>query len=188
MPGSLSRVLVATEKNMQEIIVRAETPEDVRAIDVVNLSAFEGEAEAQLVSEVRASPSFVPDLSLVAELNGRIVGHVLLSRVPLKQGSGSVEVLALGPMSVVPSQSHRGIGSELIQAAVTRAKPLKYGAILVAGHPEYYQRFGFSPASDWNLTCNLDVPGDALSAMELKSGTLSGGGRAEYPAPFTRIY
>lgn len=173
---------------MQEIIVRAETPEDVRAIDVVNLSAFEGEAEAQLVEELRASPGFVPDLSLVAELNGRIVGHVLLSRVLLRQAGGSVEILALGPMSVVPSQSHRGIGSELIDAAIARARPLGYRAIVVAGPPEYYRRLGFSPASQWKLGCNLNIPEDALSAMELKSGALAGGGKVEYPAAFSKLY
>ena len=173
---------------MQEIIVRAETPEDVRAIDVVNLSAFEGEAEAQLVGELRVSPGFVPDLSLVAELNGRIVGHVLLSRVPLRQTGGSVEILALGPMSVVPSQSHRGIGSELINAAIARARPLGYRAIVVAGPPEYYRRCGFSPASEWKIGCNLNIPEDALSAMELKPGVLAKGGEVEYPAAFSKLY
>ncbi len=173
---------------MQEIIVRAETPEDVRAIDVVNLSAFEGEAEAQLVGELRGSPGFVPDLSLVAELNGRIVGHVLLSRVLLRQTGGSVEILALGPMSVVPSQSHRGIGSELIDAAIARARPLGYRAIVVAGPPEYYRRCGFSPASEWKIGCNLNIPEDALSAMELKPGVLAKGGEVEYPAAFSKLY
>ena len=120
-------------QGMQQIRVRAETPDDFSAIDVVNLSAFEGEAEAQLIGELRKSPTFIPDLSLVAELNGRIVGHVVLSRVRLVSEKGESEILALGPMSVVPSQSHRGIGSELIDAAVARAKPLCYNAIVVAG-------------------------------------------------------
>ena len=173
---------------MQEIIVRAETPEDVRAIDVVNLSAFQGEAEAQLVGELRGSSAFIPDLSLVAELNGRIVGHVLLSRVPLRHAGGGEEILVLGPMSVVPSQSHRGIGSELIDAAIARARPLGYRAILVAGPPEYYRRFGFSPASDWGIHCNLNIPEDALSALELKPGALAKGGVVEYPAAFSKLF
>ncbi len=110
-------------RGMQPIKVRAEVADDYRAIDVVNLSAFEGEAEAQLVDELRNSDGFIPDLSLVAELNGRVVGHVVLSKVKLKLGQESSEILALGPMSVVPSQSHRGIGSELIEAAIARARP-----------------------------------------------------------------
>jgi len=162
---------------MQQIKVRAEAPDDFRAIDVVNLSAFQGEAEAQLIAELRSSPVFIPDLSLVAELNGRIVGHVVLSKVQLKSNNGSSEILALGPMSVVPSQSHRGIGSELIEAAVARA-----------GHPDYYQRFGFRPATDWGISCNLPIPEDALTAMELVEGALAGGGQVEYPELFKALF
>ena len=173
---------------MQQIKVRAETPADFRAIDVVNLSAFQGEEEAQLIAELRKSKEFIPDLSLVAELNGRIVGHVVLSKVQLKSAQSSTEILALGPMSVVPSQSHRGIGSELIEAAVARAKPLCYPAIVVAGHPDYYLRFGFKPATTWSLTCNLAIPEDALTAMELAAGALQGGGRVEYPDIFKALF
>ena len=173
---------------MQQIKVRAETADDLRAIDVVNLSAFQGEAEAQLIGELRKSKEFVPDLSLVAELNGRIVGHVVLSKVQFKSAKGSKEILALGPMSVVPSQSHRGIGSELIEAAVARAKPLCYTAIVVAGHPDYYLRFGFKPAKDWGVGCNLPIPEDALTAMELVDGVLENGGTVEYPDLFKALF
>jgi putative acetyltransferase len=175
---------------MHEIIVRAEVPEDVRAIDVVNLSAFECEDEARLVSAIRASKDFVPDLSLVAELNGRIVGHVLLSKVQLEKGGGSetFTILALGPMSVVPSQSHRGIGSSLIQAAVRRARDMRYPAIVVAGHPDYYQRFDFLSASHWGLSTNLPLPDDAVTAMELTDGVLNGGGYVRYPDVFAEIF
>ena len=173
---------------MQPIKVRAEVADDFNAIDVVNLSAFEGEAEAQLVSELRGSEGFIPDLSLVAELNGRIVGHVVLSRIKLVNSSGEHEILALGPMSVVPSQSHRGIGTELIDAAIARARALCYGAIVVAGHPDYYQRFGFKPASSWSVTSNLAIPDDALTAMELADGALAGGGEARYPDLYRKLF
>ncbi len=174
---------------MHEVVVRAETPEDVRAIDVVNLSAFEGEAEARLVDAIRRSPAFIRDLSLVAEINGRIVGHLLLSPVTLHRPDGSEQtILALGPMSVVPSQSHRGIGSALIQAAINRARDMRYRAIVVAGQPDYYRRFGFRPASEWGVTTNLPLPEDAITAMELVEGSLEGGGEARYPEVFRQIF
>lgn len=173
---------------MHEIIVRSETPDDIRAIDVVHLSAFQGESEAQLISALRKSSEYIPDLSLVAELNGRIVGHLLLSKVSLKRDEGETAVFALGPMAVVPSQSHRGIGSELIKAAIAKAREYECSGIVVAGHPQYYHRFGFSQASDWGVQCNLQVPTDALTALELVPGTLDGGGKVEYPKVFAEVF
>lgn len=173
---------------MQSIVVRSETAGDIKAIDVVNLSAFEGEAEAQFVDALRSSPAFVPELSLVAELNGRVVGHVLLTKVPFKRRDGIMELLALAPMSVVPSQSHRGIGSDLIQAAIEKGRELGFGAIVVVGHPDYYERFGFRKASEWGLSCNLRVPGDAVTALELREGALEGGGVLDYPVQFEKLF
>ncbi|MCG6899894.1 MAG: N-acetyltransferase [Gammaproteobacteria bacterium] len=173
---------------MHAITVRPETAEDIRAIDVVHISAFGGEAEAQLVSALRESATYNRELSLVAELNGRIVGHVLLTRVPLRKHGSEKQVLALGPMSVVPSQSHRGIGSELINASIKLAKEKGYGAIVVLGHPEYYKRFGFVQARDLQVSCNLPAPEDALTVMEIVDANLAGGGHVEYPEPFVALY
>jgi len=91
-------------------------------------------------------------------------------------------------MSVVPSQSHRGIGSVLIQAAISRARDMRYTAIVVAGQPDYYERFDFKPASTWGLSSNLRLPDDGLTAMELVADTLKGGGQVVYPAPFAEIF
>lgn len=173
---------------MEDVIVRAESPEDVKAIDVVNLSAFEGEAEAQLVDAMRRSPGFIRDLSLVAEINGRIVGHLLLSKAMLERDGERKAVLILGPMSVVPSQSHRGIGAALMQAAVNRARDMRYTAIVIAGRPDYYQRFGFKPGGEFEVNTNLPVPEDAVTAMELVPGALEGGGQVIYPPVFEAIY
>ena len=173
---------------MHTITVRPETAEDIRAIDVVHISAFGGEAEAQLVSALRESTTYNRELSQVAELGGRIVGHVLLTRVPLRKDGEEKHVLALGPMSVVPSQSHRGIGSELINASIKLAKEKGYGAIVVLGHPEYYKRFGFVQARERQVSCNLPAPEDALTVMEIVDGNLAGGGHVEYPEPFISLY
>jgi len=176
------------ETAMHVINVRPETAEDIRAIDVVHISAFGGEAEARLVSALRESTTYNRELSLVAELGGRIVGHVLLTRVPLRNDGTEKHVLALAPMSVVPSQSHRGIGSELINASINLAKEKGYGAIVVMGHPEYYKRAGFIPARDMHVSCNLPAPEDALTVRELVEGSLAGGGHVEYPELFIELY
>jgi len=173
---------------MSAIQVRQEKPEDIRAIDVVHLSAFEGDDEVGLIDSLRASSGFISDLSLVAEFNGRIVGHVLLTKVRLLKGKQGEDILALAPMAVVPSQSHRGIGSELVQAAIKQAKDLGHKAIVVVGHPEFYQRFGFEPASKWGLETNLAVSNELVTGMELDSGCLDGGGNIIYPSLFDCVY
>jgi len=173
---------------MDGVQVREETPEDVRAIDVVNLSAFQGENEAKFVTALRQSAAFIPELSLVAELNGRIVGHILLSAVMLMGKDSEKKILALAPMSVVPSQSHRGIGSALVRAAVTKAGSLGYAGIVAVGEPEFYRKLGFEPANRWGLRTSLPVAEDWVTAIELIAGALNGGGLVRYPELFLDLY
>jgi len=173
---------------MQEIRVRQENQSDADAITVVNKSAFGGEAEAQLVTAVRKSKSFIPELSLVAEVGERMAGHILLFRATLDRQGKQLEVLALAPMSVVPSQSHRGIGSALLEAAMAKSAELGYKAIVVIGHPDYYRRFDFHKAAQWGIRCALPVPEDSVTAKELVPGALDGGGQLSYPPEFSRLF
>lgn len=173
---------------MQGITVRSETADDIKAIDVVHLSAFEGDDEVGLIGSLRESSSFVPELSLVAEFHNRIVGHVLLTKVRLQRDKDGMDILALAPMAVVPSQSHRGIGSELVKAAIDKATELGYPAVVVVGQPDFYQRFGFEPVSNWKLSCSLAVAGDLVSAIEVKKGSLEEGGHIIYPSQFNCCY
>jgi putative acetyltransferase len=173
---------------MQQVRVRQENQSDADAIAVVNKSAFGGEAEAQLVVAVRQSKSFIPELSLVAEVGERMAGHILLFRAHLDQQGRQAEILALAPMSVVPSQSHRGIGSALLETATAKAASLGYRAIVVIGHPNYYRRFDFQKASVWGIHCALSVPEDSITAKELLPGGLDGGGMLRYPPEFVRMF
>lgn len=173
---------------MADIIVRSETTDDIKAIDVVNISAFEGEQEARLVTELRGLPGYRGELSLVAEFGGRIVGHLMLSPVTLHQNDQDIRMLALGPMSVVPSQSHRGIGTALVDAAIAKAKDMGQKGIIVVGPPDYYLRFGFASAAERDIRCNLPAPQEAVMVMELEQDALAGGGTVNYPPPFSRLY
>lgn len=173
---------------MQQVSVREERQSDAEAIAVVNKSAFGGEAEAQWVTAVRKTKGFVPELSLVAEVGERMVGHILLFRVQLDRDGKQVEVLALAPMSVLPSHSHRGVGSALLETVTSRAAALGYRAIVVVGHPNYYRRFDFQKASEWGIRASLPVPEDSITAKELVPGVLGGGGTLRYPPEFARLF
>ncbi len=173
---------------MQGITVRSETADDIKAIDVVHLSAFEGDDEVGLVSALRESSGFRPELSLVAEFHGRIVGHVLMTPVRLQRGKDGIDILALAPMAVVPSQSHRGIGSDLVKAAIDKAREQGFSAIVVIGQPDFYQRCGFRPGSDFGISVNLPVADKLISAIEIEEGVLAEGGHVIYPSQFNHVY
>ncbi len=171
------------------IVVRAETERDAVAVQLVNQAAFGGDQEVRLIRRLRDTDSVAPGLSLVAEENGRVVGHLVLSKARLeREGGETLEILALGPMSVVPSHSHRGIGSRLVRAAIEEARRQGYPAIVVTGYPDYYRRFGFEPAAGRGLSCNLDAPESAVLVLELREGVLAGGGRIVYPSPYEEVF
>jgi putative acetyltransferase len=159
----------------------------MQAIDVVNISAFERDAEAQLVSDLRNTPGYIPELSLVAEYKNRLVGHVMLTRINLLRNGRSLDMLVLGPMSVVPSQAHRGIGGILLKEAVAKAEKMGFSAIAEVGQAEYYMRHRFKPLTDFGLTHNLNGCEGDISVLELKPGMLAGGGKLVFPEAFKLV-
>lgn len=173
---------------MTDIIIRQESDTDAAAINVVNISAFEGEAEATLVTALRQSRDFIPELSLVADIDGRVVGHILLSRIHLQYPEKDVAVLALAPMAVVPSQSHRGIGSALVRAAIAKASQREERAILVIGRPLFYAKFDFTGISNWKLRHSLPVPTEAVQALELLKDGIEQGGLINYSPPLIQFF
>jgi putative acetyltransferase len=126
--------------------IRPETDADHEAIGTVNEQAFGEPIEATLVETIRATERFVPDLSLVAELEGEIVGHVMLSYVDIEPRSR--RVLQLGPIAVLPSHQRRGIGSALMEEGLRLAEARGEPLVLIEGDPRYYERFGFKRADE----------------------------------------
>ena len=152
------------------MIIRVERPEDAAAISRINTAAFESEDEANLVIALRAQNAIIT--SLVAEQAGRPVGHILFSPLTLLPKS-KLKLAALAPMAVLPKYQRQGIGSSLILAGIKACRERGYDGIVVLGHPHYYPRFGFVPASRFKLRTEYDVPDEAFMAMELKKGGLT---------------
>lgn len=163
--------------------IRSETVEDQRAIRRVNEQAFRGYDEANLVDAMRDG-GFV-EVSLVAEADGEVVGHVLISIVTITAGSGSLDALSLAPMAVVPSHQNQGIGSRLVEAGLELCRKRGWRIMVVLGHPNFYPRFGFSAEAARRLESPFGG-GDAWMALELVPQALDGvEGRVEYPPPLT---
>lgn len=126
--------------------IRPETDPDRAAIWTVNEQAFGETVVPKLVEAIRASARFVPDLSLVAEIDGQIVGHVMLSYVDLEPGTH--RVLQVGPLAVLPPYQRRGIGSALMEEAIRLANGRGEPLLLIEGSPRYYGRFGFTRSDE----------------------------------------
>ena len=151
--------------------VRAENPRDVEDIRGVNELAFETPAEARLVDRLRERGKLL--LSLVAEDYGRIMGHIALSRVDVASRP-DVFGVGLGPMAVVPTSQNQGVGSQLVRDGLSQSAALGARFAVVLGHPGFYPRFGFLPASRFRLSCSWPVPDEVFMAVELVAGALAG--------------
>ena len=169
------------------VSIRAEEPMDAAAISAVNRRAFGQDGEAKLVELLREG-GYVR-LSLVAEVDGQIVGHILFSALAIVTNDArTIAALSLAPMAVVPEFQRRGIGSELVRAGLAHCGDSGQRIVVVLGHPEYYPRFGFSPERARNLACPYSVPAEAWMALELVPESLAGVvGRVEYPPPFAAV-
>jgi putative acetyltransferase len=166
------------------MIVRPESFSDYQAIDELLKSAFGGEEESQLVRSLRASDDYVPDLALVAEENGKVVGHTVFSYVTLKNDE-EFRVLALAPMAVVPELQKRGIGGALVEAGLQRANERGEPLVIVVGHPTYYPRFGFESARRYGIEPpSANFPDDAFMVRRLSRYSERHRGRVVYPPAF----
>jgi putative acetyltransferase len=164
------------------MLIRAEVRRDWAAVHAVNLSAFETSLEANLVDTLRKQAQ--PLVSLVAEDNGAVVGHIMFSPVSLS-GHPGLRIMGLAPMAVYPERQREGIGSALVLAGLERCKQLGFGAVVVLGHPAYYPRFGFSPSARFGIGCEYEVPEEVFMVIELQAGFLQGAsGKVKYHAAF----
>ncbi len=166
------------------MIIRKEKKEDFNSIYKINEQVFKQKDESELIERIRAGRNFIPELSLVAEENGKLIGHILFSKIKII-GEKEYESLALAPMAVLPEFQKQGIGGKLIKEGLNKARELGFNSVIVIGHKEYYPRFGFERASKWNIKCPFEVPDEAFMAVELNAGALTEkSGIVEYPKEF----
>ncbi|MFI7132738.1 GNAT family N-acetyltransferase [Nonomuraea sp. NPDC050153] len=162
-------------------ITRPETPQDIPAIRQVALGAFPTPLEADLIEALRIDAAWSPELSILAQApDGAVAGYALLTRCHV----GTAPALALGPCAVLPQYQRQGAGSAAIRAGLRAARDKGENLVLVLGHPEYYPRFGFTPASAYGIRPSFDVPDEAMMALVFDATLPVPGGTIVYPAPF----
>jgi len=167
------------------MIIRSEKTEDIDRIREINISSFGEESEANLVAALRKSG--IPLISLVAEENNNVIGHILFSPVTIDDCT-SISIAGLAPMSVLPQFQRKGIGSILAKEGLHQCKQAGYSAVVVLGHPEYYPRFGFIPSVIYGIRSEYDVPENVFMIMELTEDSLKDcHGKVKYHEVFMQL-
>lgn len=167
------------------MIIRQEQASDTAAVDELIKQAFaplpySDHQEHLLVKQLRQSKAFIPELSLVAELEGQVVGHILFTKVQVNQTT----VLALAPLAVHPDYQNQGIGSALVNKGHQLARTLQFPCSIVLGDPNYYSRFGYQPAEKWGIVPPFDVPSDHFMGIMLTRTTPQLQGTLTYSKAF----
>lgn len=150
------------------VVIRQEEAKDHNAVYSLVKWAFETAEHAdgnehELVNALRKSDAYIPALSLVAEIDGRLAGHILFTKAEV----GGCAVLALAPLSVLPEYQRQGVGTALIQEGHQIARTLGYGWSIVLGSAAYYPRFGYRPADTFGIRPPFDVPRENFMACKL---------------------
>jgi predicted N-acetyltransferase YhbS/ubiquinone/menaquinone biosynthesis C-methylase UbiE len=165
-------------------ITRPETTADIGAVHAVNAAAFPTPDEARLVDALRTDPqAWLPGLSYVAretEGAGDIAAYALLTRCRV----GDAPALALAPVATAPDRQRQGAGQAVVRAVLDAARLRGESLVLVLGHPDYYPRFGFAPASRYGIRAGFEVPDEAMMALVLDDSLPVPTGTIQYPAAF----
>jgi putative acetyltransferase len=163
------------------VLIRREQPEDVTSVHALTEAAFPEPVESRLLAELRADEGWIDALSLVAEEDGEVVGHVVCTRGRV----GEAPALGLGPISVRPDRQRTGIGSALVHAVVAAAEALGEPVVVLLGDPAFYGRLGFRPAAELGIMPPVPEWAPAFQARPLASAPPTGPFR--YAAPFERV-
>jgi putative acetyltransferase len=177
------RISEMTTRTPHQLEIREERLDDIAAVRDVNRRAFGQELEGKIFDALRSNRAAL--LSLVATLNGQVVGHIMYS--PITVGDDA-KGAAVGPMAVLPEFQRQGIGSKLIETGNRKLKDADCPFIIVLGHADYYPRFGFEPASERGIKCEWDVPNDAFMLLILDETKMEGvSGVAKYRPEFSTL-
>ena len=164
----------------QNVIIRNETPADYEAVEVMTRRAFynlyvPGCNEHYLVRVMRTHPDFVPELDLVLELEGRIIGNVMYTKTRLVDEAGEEKhILTFGPVCIAPEYQRLGYGKLLLEHSFERALALGYDVVVIFGNPNNYVSRGFISCKKRNISLSNGVCPSAMMIKELKPDVLDG--------------
>lgn len=173
-----------------KIFIRQEISTDYPKVFALVEQAFStleisDKTEQFLVERLRKSSAFLPELSIVAEIDNRVVGYILLTKIIIQNKESAFESLSLAPLAVLPEFQNKGIGGELILHSHKIAKQLGFKSVILVGHENYYPRFGYEPVSKFGIKLPFEAPEQNCLAIELvENGLKKVSGEVVYPKEF----
>ncbi|WP_054958565.1 GNAT family N-acetyltransferase [Paenibacillus dakarensis] len=155
-------------------MIRTERTQDYPQVEHLLRKAFNGDEEVRIVERIRALNHFEPELSIAAEENGVITGHIMFSYAEVIDGQRSCQAAGLAPLAVLPSYQRQGIGGELVREGLARCRKLGIPLVFLIGHPSYYSKFGFVPAGQHGFSLKqFTVPDDVFMVYEIEPSALN---------------
>ena len=171
---------------MSEVLVRPEREADFEAISEVVRLAFRSHVEERIVRDIRASDYYIPGLALVATVDDRVVGHVMVSHTDLEADGVRQRIAMLSPLAVHPAEQGKGIGGRLVRDVIDRADEFGEPLIVLEGSPLYYPRFGFRYSVPEGIVIHLPdwAPPEAAMMIPLTAYRPELRGTVVYPPAF----
>jgi len=152
------------------LTIRSEVSTDTSAIRHVHTLAFGRPNEADLVDALRHHGTLT--ISLVAVRAQLVVGHIAFSPVTIISKTSTIEAIGLAPMAVLPEYQRQNIGSQLVQAGLATCGEMRYGVVVVLGHPHFYPKFGFTTSKPYGIEWEHEVPAEVFMVKEMQQGAL----------------
>jgi len=169
-------ILWDTEKQMSmQVQIKREKAKDREEVDLLYKIAFEQESFSELIFEFRNSNQFIPELARVARISDQIIGIIMYSHGEIVKGRKNIPTIIIASIAVLPAYQNLGIGAELVKNSFQKARELGYKSVLVAGEDDYFSRFGFKKASEYDISNNMDIPVENFMALELIPESLING-------------
>ncbi|MDA3779254.1 MAG: N-acetyltransferase [Bacteroidales bacterium] len=161
------------------IVIRQETKDDYQPVFELIEKAFINEVHSDhkeqfIVERLRKSDAFIPELSLLAQIDGKVVGYILLTKIQIRNDKQSFDSLALAPVAVLPEYQKKDIAGQLIETTHKKAKTLGHKSIVLLGHKDYYPKFGYIQTDRFGIKLPFDVPKENCLTIELEDNGLTG--------------
>lgn len=156
-----------------QVQIKREKAKDREEVDLLYKIAFEQESPSELIHGFRNSNQFIPELARVARISDQIIGIIMYSHGEIVKGRKNIPTIIIASVAILPAYQNLGIGAELVRSSFQKARDLGYKSVLVAGEEDYFSRFGFKKASEYDISNNMDIPEENFMALELISESLN---------------